>query len=96
MNRKSVSRPAAALALAAVLALVVPSPASAIGRSGGRAARLVDGWMEAAWGWVGELLGGLTARWAQEGLSTDPNGGLAAAACDEGTSTDPNGCPQRP
>ena len=95
MNWKSVSRPAAALALAAVLALAVPLPASAIGSGGGRAARLVDGWMEAAWGWVGGLLGGLTARWAAGG-GIDPNGELTAAACDDGTSTDPNGCPHRP
>ncbi|HVF59467.1 MAG TPA: hypothetical protein VNJ70_06610 [Thermoanaerobaculia bacterium] len=96
MNRKSVSRPAAALALAAVLALAVPPPASAIGRGGGRAARLVDGWMEAAWGWVGGVLGGLTARWGAQGTSIDPNGPPPTSQCDQGTSLDPNGCPQRP
>jgi len=96
MNWKSVSRPAAALALAAVLALAVPLPASAAWPGGGRAARLVDGWMEAAWGWVGGLLGGLTARWRAQGTSTDPNGLPATSQCDQGTSTDPNGCPHRP
>jgi len=95
MNWKSVSRPAAALALAAVLALAVPPPASAIGPGGGRAARLVDGWMEAAWGWVGGLLGGLTARWGAGGTSIDPNGTLTSQ-CDGGTSVDPNGCPKEP
>jgi hypothetical protein len=95
MNWKSVSRPAAVFALAAVLALAVPPPVSAIGPGGGRAARLVDGWMEAAWGWVGGLLGGLTARWGAGGTSIDPNGGLTSQ-CDGGTSIDPNGCPREP
>lgn len=94
MNWKSVSRPTAALALAAVLALAVPPPASAARRGGGRAVRLVDVWVEVAWEWVGGLLGGLKARWGAQGTSTDPNGTPLTSQCDQGTSTDPNGCPR--
>jgi hypothetical protein len=72
----------AAVALAAVLAMVLATPAGAVGWPGwGEARELASAWLPRVFGWLGS-----------------PDSGAAApkpvSKCDHGLSIDPNGCPK--
>lgn len=88
----------AAVALAAVLAMVLATPAGAAGWAGwGEARELAGAWLRVL-GWLGSLDSGAVLK-CDQGAHIDPNGCPKAAPkpvlkCDHGSSIDPNGCPK--
>ncbi|MGH2626571.1 MAG: hypothetical protein ACRDHY_07980 [Anaerolineales bacterium] len=73
MNRRRVSRLAAALALAAALQLTA-LPLAAAGPPGPAAALRHESWIEAVWSRLAKAWEGLAATWADDGIVIDPHG----------------------
>ncbi|HVF62199.1 MAG TPA: hypothetical protein VNJ70_20500 [Thermoanaerobaculia bacterium] len=73
MNRRRVTRLAAACALAAALHLAAPAIAAAAPR-GPAAALRHESWIESVWSRLADAWRGMTATWAEGGGGLDPFG----------------------
>ncbi len=93
------NRVGAAVALAAVLAMALATPAGAAPWGWGEARELTSGFLPRVLVWLGLSPIPSAVLKCDGGSQIDPNGGcpkasVVSAKCDDGSQIDPNGCPK--